>query len=356
MGIRKKQTLLGFCAFWAVLAAWLRDAGTVAASVREGLSLCAQVLIPSLFPFLVLSNLFLRRNYQQFASAALRPLMGPLFGLPAEAGGALILGAVGGYPVGAGMAFRLYDAGGLSGRETSRLLAFCNNAGPGFVFGVVGLGLFGSAAIWLRLYLTHLSAALLTGMALHFWSDPPASGNRAPLSRSGNVEPFAESFVASVREAAATMMNVCAFLVFFAVLLAFLRATPFLTLPARFLGKVFRLPENAALSLPEGVLELSHGIAALRRAGCTDGAALPVSAFLLGWGGLCVHAQTFSLRGGRKLEMGPYCKGKLAQGLLSALLIQNIIPGLPLCAMAIVLPGLLRKFHQTSGKKDADAV
>ncbi len=358
MGIRKKRgfnrSFLGFCGFLAILAAWLRDAGTVSAAVGEGLSLCVQAMIPSLFPFLVLSNLFIRRNYQQFAAAALRPLMKPLFGLPAEAGGALVLGAVSGYPVGADMAFRLYDAGRLNERETSRLLAFCNNAGPGFVFGVVGLGLFGSAGIGLRLYLIHLSAALLVGILLHFVSDPPVRGEREPLCLSDSGEPFVESFVASVREAAVTMTGVCAFLVFFAVLLAFLRTTPFLALPARFLGTA--LPEPAARALPEGFLELSHGIAALRKAGCCGGGALSVSAFLLGWGGLCVHAQTFSLRKGRKIEMGLYCKGKLAQGLLSALMVRSAISGLLLCAAGLILTLLFGKFRRTSGKLDGDAV
>lgn len=338
--LSSSRAFLGFCGFTLLLGTWLRDSAAVSAAVREGLSLCARVMIPSLFPFFVLSSLFVRRGYHQFVSAALRPVMGPLFGLPADAAGALALGAVGGYPIGAATAFDLYGRGKLTGRETARLLAFCNNAGPGFVFGVVGLGLFQSAAVGLRLYAAHLAGALLVGIGARVLSGasaPPAP----PFFPEETEEPFPSSFVASVRAAASSMLNVCAFLVFFSVLLAFLRQTPVWELPARLPGA------DAARAVLDGFLELSHGIKAL--GGLPAKTAMTAASFLLGWGGLCVHCQVLSISAGRDVDMGPYYRGKLAQGLLSALLIQFPLPGLALCAAGLGIFVLVtRKTHPLS--------
>lgn len=348
-----RRSFLGFCGFALLLGTWLYSSRTVSGAVTAGLSLCVRVMIPSLFPFFVLSNLFVRRGYQQYAAAALGPVMGPLFGLPAEAAGALVLGAVGGYPIGAAAAFQLCGQGQLREKDAARLLAFCNNAGPGFIFGVAGLGLFGSAEIGLLLYLTHLTAALLVGAALHLWKDTPeVEAPVRPRQAMETEEPFALSFVGAVRDAASAMLNVCAFLVFFSVMLTFLRTTPVWNIPVRILETVFGLGEDAARAVPDGFLELGHGISILTGAGCPQRAALSITSFLLGWGGLCVHCQTVSLCGTCGAAMGPYFKGKLAQGVLAALLVQGGVPGIAFCAVLLVLMGFLAKFRKTAGKKE----
>ncbi len=347
--LSSSRAFLGFCGFALLLGTWLRDSAAVSAAVREGLSLCARVLIPSLFPFFVLSNLFVRRGYHQFVSAALRPVMGPLFGLPADAAGALALGAVGGYPIGAATAFDLYGHGKLTGRETARLLCFCNNAGPGFIFGVVGLGLFQSVPAGLRLYAAHLAGALLAGIGARILSGasaPPAP----PFSPEEAGESFPASFTASVRAAASSMLNVCAFLVFFSVLLAFLHQTRIWTLPARLPGA----GADTARAILDGFLELSHGIEALRA--LPERTAMAAASFLLGWGGLCVHCQVLSISAGRDVDMGPYYRGKLAQGLLAALLTLYPLPGLVLCAAGLGLLAAGEKFQKPSGKKDVRGV
>ena len=81
--------------------------------------------------------------------------------------------------------------------------------------------------------------------------------------------------------------------------------------------------EERALLL--GVLELGTGAAALQGL-APDAANLSLAAFLLGWGGLSVHAQAaaIALQGG--LSPARHELGKLAHGLLSALLVRVLYP------------------------------
>ena len=78
MKIRDRLPLLAvLCCFSALLL--LPEVSAQAA--RDAMLLCAQTLIPSLFPFFVLSSLLIACGASELLSALLSPLMRPLFGL-----------------------------------------------------------------------------------------------------------------------------------------------------------------------------------------------------------------------------------------------------------------------------------
>ena len=108
-------------------------------------------MVPALFPFLAVSSLLVSLGFGEWVSPHLAGVMGPLFRLPGQASSALLLGLVGGYPIGAKTAADLYRENLLTADEAERLLAFCNNSGPAFIVGAVGAGVFGSASAGLLL-------------------------------------------------------------------------------------------------------------------------------------------------------------------------------------------------------------
>ena len=84
-----------------------------AQAARDGMSLCFRTIIPSLFPFFVLSSLFISCGAADAFARLLRGVMRPLFGLDGAGASALALGLVGGYPVGARTVADLCAAGAL---------------------------------------------------------------------------------------------------------------------------------------------------------------------------------------------------------------------------------------------------
>ena len=319
----KQTSFYGFLLLSALLALWLADPAATSASGRAVLERCAAVVVPSLFPFFVLTNLLVRRSYHRYAASALGRWMDPVLGVPADAAGALVLGALGGYPVGAAALFRLYDQKQLSARQVSRALAFCNNGGPGYILGVVGLGLLGSVRLGVMLWAVHILAAVLTGILLR-----PRT-----LESSQAIAP-------ADTPAGVTCLYLCGFLVFFGVLLGTLSRM---------------LPPLPALSAA-GVLELSTGMALLTERGLSVPTAMVWAAAFLGWGGLCVHCQVLSLRGDRPIQMGPYFLGKGLQCLLSVALVRLLTVRDPLPLLAVLLAALLPRLTKTSWKFPARPV
>lgn len=82
-----------------------------AAGVQNALLLCAKTLVPSLFPFLVLSGFFLRSGLCTICGARLSHFTTRLFRLPGESAGVLLLSMVGGFPVGIKMTANLFANG-----------------------------------------------------------------------------------------------------------------------------------------------------------------------------------------------------------------------------------------------------
>jgi len=316
---------LGLCA-----AALLVYPTQAVQAAREGLRLCGNVIIPSLFPFFVLSNFCVEIGLIRHLGRLLEPLMRPLFRVSGSCASAFVLGIVGGYPVGAKTALSLYEKRYIGKEEAERLLAFCNNCGPAFIFGVVGAGVFASSRIGLLLYMVHILASVIVGILFRFRS---GGVSNTPVSMRIEAVSFSAAFTGSIRAALQSTLNICAFVLFFTVIIRLLVLSGLITLLASGLGTLlipFGLTEQLAEKLLIGAIELSSGVASLSGAAGSISAKLAMAAFVLGWAGLCVHCQVLSFLGSSGLSARSYLLGKLLHGGISAALTAIFVQILPI--------------------------
>ncbi len=288
-------------------------------AAREGLTLCANVIIPSLFPFFVLSGLAVELGMAQHLGRLLEGVMRPLFRVDGVGACALVLGFVGGYPVGARTAISLYRSGQLSRLQTQRLLAFCNNSGPAFILGVVGAGVFSSSGVGLVLYLVHMAASVCVGLLFRFYGGREPAGQRPCGGTPLRTVRFSAAFTASVAQALSSILSICAFVVLFAVVVRLLTLSGALTFTARLLAILLHplgVDERQTALLLSGLLEVTSGVTSL-----SSGSAAHVSmaAFMLGWAGLSVHCQVLSFLADSDLSSGTYLTGKALHAALCAL-------------------------------------
>ena len=328
--MRKKELrdlVLG-CALLLAAAGLVAAPAEAAAGAGEGLELCFNVIIPSLFPFFVLSALVVELGFAVYVGRAMEGIMRPLFRVSGGCAAAVALGFIGGYPVGARTALHLYRQGQCTKTETERLLAFCNNSGPAFIFGVVGAGVFASGRVGVLLYLTHTLASLLVGLLFRFYGRDTDS--REPPSRRTTFETvhLSAAFPSAVGKALASTLSICAFVVFFSVLLRLLSAFGVLSGLARGLG-FLGVEEEWARRLVAGMLEVTSGVTSLSGAGSGG---VSMAAFMLGWAGLSVHCQVLSFLGESGLSPRTYLWGKLLHGLLAAALTAAVTRLFPLTA------------------------
>lgn len=306
----------------AGLALLIATAGLVAApgeaiaGAKDGLTLCFNVIVPSLFPFFVLSSLVVDLGLAAYLGRAMEGLMRPLFRVSGSCAAAVALGFIGGYPVGARTALQLYQQGLCSKPEAERLLAFCNNSGPAFILGVVGAGIFGDSRVGFLLYLTHALASLLVGLLFRFYGGSQRRRSAVPRPKPIQAVTVPAAFTGAVARSFQNTLNICAFVVFFSVVLQLLSAFGVFAALARLLAMAGFEPEWAR-RLVAGLLELSSGVSSLR-GGTQLAGRVSMAAFMLGWAGLSVHCQVLSFLVDSGLSAKTYLAGKLCHGLIAA--------------------------------------
>ena len=151
---RSLGALAPFLAGLCLLLLLLINAEAATVGVRRGVSLCLETLLPSLFPFLVVSEWLVRSNVGEWLGRYPgRPLC-RLLGLSERGAAALLLGLLCGFPVGTVAAVSYCKRGEMSEAELRRLVLFINNPGTGFLIGAVGRSLFGNEAAGVVLFLS----------------------------------------------------------------------------------------------------------------------------------------------------------------------------------------------------------
>ena len=281
-----------------------------------GLNVCAVSILPALFPFFVLTEYWVRAGYANKMARLAAPFMERVFHLPGVAASALVLGSIGGYPVGARTVAQLYESEHLNKEQAEQALFFCNNAGPAFVLGVLGNVVFQNTWIGILLYVIHLTAAYLTGFLFRSRRTGYINKNLTDTSYSKGI---AQNWTQSITGAGSTAILVCTYVLFFSILTQCIRRV----IPTTML-------KNGIISLMLGAIELAGGAKILADASISMQFKFILAAFLLGFGGLCVMLQSISVIQVSGLSGKTLLLGKLCNGSLSAALAAVLTPFLPL--------------------------
>ena len=305
-----RQMIFCFMSLFS-LALILRNSDVAIEYMSRGLRLCATTLIPSLFPFMVISELIVSSGAVSLLGKALRAPMRLLFGVSGEGGCAVLLGALCGFPIGAKAAVAVYDSGRMSKKELERVLTFSNNPSAAFMISAVGASLFGDRTLGFTLYGATLVSAATVRIGMNIASSKKVSPKEALpqiTEPPREVKLRAADFTKAVTSSALGVLNVCAFVIFFTAFLG--------TLSSALSASALPPPLCAIIF---GFFELTGGIAEAATLPHRTGAV--VAAFISGWSGLSVHFQIMSICADRDVSFKPYFAAKLMQGALAAAII-----------------------------------
>lgn len=264
---------------------------------QNGLALCINAVIPSLLPFMLVSSCIIKSNFSKPLGVLISKVITPLTGISPGGCVCFVTGILGGYGAGARAVCDSFRQGIISKKEAEKLLPFCNNAGPLFVIGTVGIGFFASKSTGMLLWMVQLLTALVCVSFL--------GGNYAGKSESirqawkeykNNKPSFGKLVTQVATESGAAIVTACVFVITFSAL-----------------AEVIPLGKYGYLS---GILEITRAVAQLARPGMT---ALPLISALIAWGGISVHFQASALSEGI-FSMKNYYFGKIIEGLVAFIL------------------------------------
>lgn len=128
--------------------------------VYYSLLLCLRTVVPTLFPFFVLTSLIVSSGMTSYAGKGFAWAAYRLFGMNAGEAYALLLGCVGGFPLGTKAVCELYSAGGTEKKNAETLAALTNLCSPFFILGA-SRALFGETGVGVCVYCANITVTLV---------------------------------------------------------------------------------------------------------------------------------------------------------------------------------------------------
>ena len=290
--MKNKSQTLQIIFSTVILIVLLIDTNTATAGVRDGIEICLNVIIPSLFPFFIITT-YLNSILSDYKLPGIRYLTKKLH-IPEGGESILLLGLVGGYPIGAKLIADLYKAEEIDEDTARILLGYCNNAGPSFIFGISSAA-FASPIVPFALWFIHILSAVITGFLL-----PKPKCKKITVHQSAG-----KTITQATRNSISASISVCGWVIIFKIILTYLYCWFPILIKSQF-G-----------ILITGILELSNGCIAAAQIPDTEIRFILFSTFFA-CGGLCVLLQTVSVTS--TLGTGLYVHGKILQTGFSFLL------------------------------------
>ena len=290
---RCTKTVLEIAVSTAFIICAIKFSKECAQGVYTGVLLCVKVLVPSLFVFMIIASFISQGTLSFLVNKILKAPTKRIFNLPQSSSFLLILSILGGYPVGAKGIETLYNNGELSESEAKKLSYICVCASPAFCINFVALSLYENKTI---------GAVLLTSQIIAFYITAFIVGRTIKINiteeKSIKIKTNA-SLIDAVNSASISTINMCAMVIAFSAFIAVLNSV------------LKKVPE--LLSFLVSISEVSLAVNKL-----ANEIPLYAISFILGFGGLCVHFQVFSILKEIKINKFLFFLFRIIQGIISA--------------------------------------
>ncbi len=304
-----------FIVLTATLASFiliLRYSSASALGTKQGLAFCGDILIPSLFPFMVLSSFVVKSGISERIGKILSKPVKFIFGLPGCTAATILIGLIGGYPTGPNGILTLVEDKKISTLQAQQMLTFLVCSGPAFTISAIGTKLFKNTYIGLILFSSQIIASILIGIISRFFFKTKLIETSENINN--NYE-LSSSFVWSCNSACKNMINMCSFVVLFSSFMSILKQSGIINMLSNLLLNL-GIPNSLSSSIILSTLEVTGGcISAIKLR-----APVEIISFAIGFAGLCVHFQIFSILKNINFSKSKFIIYRFVQGIISAII------------------------------------
>lgn len=189
--------------------------------------------------------------------------------------------------------------------------------------------MFGDSRTGILLFITHLLACITVGILFRFWKcnnkvqkEVSSHGsfqlqNNVTFTNLGEV--LSNSIISSIHN----ILLIGGFVVLFSVIISILNQSHIIFVASQISSPIlnfFEIDSKFSLGLINGLIELTNGlntISSIHIKAISQN--IIIASFLLGFGGICVMLQVFSIISKSHISIKPYIIGKVLHGLFAAL-------------------------------------
>lgn len=186
--MKKSKNTLTFCVITVIIFELIANHRIISREITESLRMWATVLIPSLFPYLVISKYIVQKGFPDFFYP-LKRLISKFFNISYASSEVFLCSLLCGYPCGGICASDIYNKDLISKNEAARLICFTNGASPVFLICAVGGVMLGNISLGIMMYCVQTISSVTLGFILGLTDDKVnSSKNKKNLNCSSITE------------------------------------------------------------------------------------------------------------------------------------------------------------------------
>lgn len=256
------------------------------AGAKDGITLCENIIIPSLLPILILSNIIIKSRCAAVIEFIFAPIFEKLFKLPGCCAAPVILGLAGGYPTGAVLTKQLYNSNRIDEKTANRIMHFNFCGGVAFIICVVGGICYSNIKTGVLLYISNIISCVM----ICLFDAVFEKGSVRNKNTEKHYLALNDALVEAVNTTVNSLLIMCTYIILFSAV------TGIVTLPE------YMYP----------LLEITNGV-------CSGKTALPLEycSLFIAFGGFCIHFQLLGILREMKIKYISFFIYRLAGGLLS---------------------------------------
>ncbi|OON98603.1 MAG: hypothetical protein ATN35_04285 [Epulopiscium sp. Nele67-Bin004] len=291
----------------------------------SGLLLWFNKVLPSLLPFIILSQLLFKLGVIFKLERYIGSYAQKLFGVSGSSLITFVLGSIGGSPTGAKLTNQLLLQPNISLVEAQKTLCFSNNCGPLFIIGTVGTLMLGDVRLGYFLAFIHILSALTILVLSRFYRMP--NPNKSRLSQKYDDSPaFVTAFTDSVQGGMETIVYVGGFIIFFSMILNIIKNLEIFNMFVDGVSNFLNVEPIVFEGILLGSLEFSNGTAYIAPYYSTHPEVLGILSAVIAFGGFCVFFQSAHILSNTKLSLGLYLLAKVIQAIFAYVITVILYP------------------------------
>lgn len=296
----------------------------------NGLVTWFSIVVPSLFPFFIVSEILINIGFVNFIGRSLEILMRPLFNVPGAGAFSFSMSVISGYPMGAKIVSNLREKKLMSKIEAERAICFSSTSGPLFMLGAVSIGIFNNPSIAPLILYPHYLGAITIGIILRFFKrkkDFPTKTKKYKIdilnslkTELSNDYSIGSVLSNSVKKSISTITLIGGFIIFYSVLTEILFASNSFNQLINFINNIIPIKINIELlqGFITGLLEVTTGCAKIATINIDLIYKILIVNFLIGWSGFSIHSQALTFISKTDIDSKIYLFFKFIHGILAS--------------------------------------
>ena len=268
-------------------------------AVDTSFNICIKNLFPTLFPFLLISNIMVNYGFIDICSQTGKKIMPKLFGINANGFYVVFMSMLSGSPSNAKYINQLLDKNLINNYEANQLLKFTQFVNPLFIIGTIGITYLHSPKLGMIILISHYLGNFIIGLTLKKKTNI-ANQNYITID---NNKSFFQILTQSINDTINTLMLILGVITSCLILITMINQILFLN------------------PLCNGILEITQGIKYISSSHIDIFLKTIIITFFISFGGLSIHMQVMSILEDKKIRYLPYLFTRIIHGLISSIIV-----------------------------------